>query len=151
MGNINIPLYIHKPPPPPLTTSVKNPPRALLTMLLGSIECATTLRMYTVPTLYSNNLALFVSLNFRRKTYEFSAVRVPPIVSLSSVLFSATRGVFFFPAAFLTQKVQLDDATVKFEIWDTAGQERYRSLAPMYYRGAAAAIVVYDVTNKASN
>ncbi len=44
--------------------------------------------------------------------------------------------------------MQLDDATVKFEIWDTAGQERYRSLAPMYYRGAAAAIVVYDVTNK---
>jgi len=39
---------------------------------------------------------------------------------------------------------------VKFEIWDTAGQERYRSLAPMYYRGAAAAIVVYDITNKDS-
>ena len=28
--------------------------------------------------------------------------------------------------------------------------ERYRSLAPMYYRGAAAAIVVFDVTNKDS-
>uniref|UniRef100_A0A7S2UXE3 Ras-related protein Rab-5C n=1 Tax=Fibrocapsa japonica TaxID=94617 RepID=A0A7S2UXE3_9STRA len=53
-------------------------------------------------------------------------------------------------AAFLTQTVALSDATVKFEIWDTAGQERYRSLAPMYYRGAAAAIVVYDVTNKDS-
>lgn len=26
--------------------------------------------------------------------------------------------------------------------------ERYRSLAPMYYRGAAAAIVVYDITKK---
>lgn len=50
-------------------------------------------------------------------------------------------------AAFLTQTVQLDESTVKFEIWDTAGQERYRSLAPMYYRGAAAAIVVYDITN----
>lgn len=50
-------------------------------------------------------------------------------------------------AAFLTQTVALDDATVKFEIWDTAGQERYRSLAPMYYRGAAAAIVVYDITD----
>ena len=25
-------------------------------------------------------------------------------------------------AAFLTQTVTLDDATVKFEIWDTAGQ-----------------------------
>lgn len=50
-------------------------------------------------------------------------------------------------AAFLTQTVCLDDTTVKFEIWDTAGQERYHSLAPMYYRGAQAAIVVYDMTN----
>lgn len=50
-------------------------------------------------------------------------------------------------AAFLTQTVQLDDSTIKYEIWDTAGQERYRSLAPMYYRGAAAAIIVYDITN----
>jgi len=49
-------------------------------------------------------------------------------------------------AAFLTQTVALDDYIVKFEIWDTAGQERYRSLAPMYYRGAAAALVVYDIT-----
>jgi len=47
----------------------------------------------------------------------------------------------------LTQTVCLNDTTVKFEIWDTAGQERYRSLAPMYYRGAQAAIVVYDITN----
>lgn len=52
------------------------------------------------------------------------------------------------PAAFLTQTVNLDDTTVKFEIWDTAGQERYHSLAPMYYRGAQAAIVVYDITNQ---
>ena len=51
-------------------------------------------------------------------------------------------------AAFLTQAVCLDDTTVKFEIWDTAGQERYHSLAPMYYRGAQAAIVVYDITNQ---
>ncbi|XP_012696678.1 ras-related protein Rab-5B [Clupea harengus] len=50
-------------------------------------------------------------------------------------------------AAFLTQTVCLDDTTVKFEIWDTAGQERYHSLAPMYYRGAQAAIVMYDMTN----
>ena len=42
------------------------------------------------------------------------------------------------------------DATVKFEIWDTAGQERYHSLAPMYYRGAAAAIIVYDISSSVS-
>ena len=58
--------------------------------------------------------------------------------------------VFLLPAAFLTQTVCLDDTTVKFEIWDTAGQERYHSLAPMYYRGAQAAIVVYDITNQVS-
>lgn len=50
-------------------------------------------------------------------------------------------------AAFLTQTVTVDDHTIKFEIWDTAGQERYHSLAPMYYRGAAAAVVVYDITS----
>ena len=32
-------------------------------------------------------------------------------------------------------------ARIKAQIWDTAGQERFASLAPMYYRGAAAAIV----------
>jgi len=56
----------------------------------------------------------------------------------------------FFVAAFLTQTVCLDDTTVKFEIWDTAGQERYHSLAPMYYRGAQAAIIVYDITSQVS-
>ncbi len=50
-------------------------------------------------------------------------------------------------AAFLTQTLTVNDVTVKFEIWDTAGQERYHSLAPMYYRGAAAAVIVYDITN----
>jgi small GTP-binding protein len=50
-------------------------------------------------------------------------------------------------AAFLTQCVVLKERTVKFDIWDTAGQERFASLAPMYYRGAAAAIVAYDITD----
>ncbi|SMN19285.1 similar to Saccharomyces cerevisiae YKR014C YPT52 Rab family GTPase, similar to Ypt51p and Ypt53p and to mammalian rab5 [Maudiozyma saulgeensis] len=57
-------------------------------------------------------------------------------------------------AAFLSQTVTINDndsdvaqeITVKFEIWDTAGQERYKSLAPMYYRNANAALVVYDIT-----
>ncbi|KAF7044489.1 hypothetical protein CFC21_060136 [Triticum aestivum] len=53
-------------------------------------------------------------------------------------------------AAFFSQTLAVNDETVKFEIWDTAGQERYHSLAPMYYRGAAAAIVVYDISNQAS-
>jgi Ras-related protein Rab-5C len=55
-------------------------------------------------------------------------------------------------AAFLTQSITLpgSDTTVKFEIWDTAGQERYKSLAPMYYRKANAALCVYDITSHSS-
>ncbi|KAI8060314.1 ras family-domain-containing protein [Gongronella butleri] len=53
-------------------------------------------------------------------------------------------------AAFLTQKCHLNDRTIKFEIWDTAGQERFHSLAPMYYRCAQAAVVVYDITKAAT-
>mmetsp|Transcript_30734 Transcript_30734/g.60415 ORF Transcript_30734/g.60415 Transcript_30734/m.60415 type:complete len:229 (+) Transcript_30734:67-753(+) len=50
-------------------------------------------------------------------------------------------------AAFNTKTIESKGRQVKFEIWDTAGQERFRSLAPMYYRGASCAIVVYDQTN----
>ncbi|KAK9240485.1 ras family-domain-containing protein [Lipomyces kononenkoae] len=54
-------------------------------------------------------------------------------------------------AAFLTQTIALDESTtIKFEIWDTAGQERYKSLAPMYYRNANCAVVVYDITQASS-
>ncbi|PHH84513.1 hypothetical protein CDD83_1827 [Cordyceps sp. RAO-2017] len=53
-------------------------------------------------------------------------------------------------AAFLTQKCNLPTRTIKFEIWDTAGQERFASLAPMYYRNAQAALVVYDLTKATS-
>lgn len=50
-------------------------------------------------------------------------------------------------AAFSTKTIECRNRQVKFEIWDTAGQERFRSLAPMYYRGASSAMVVYDQTN----
>ncbi|XP_054163725.1 ras-related protein Rab-5C-like [Oppia nitens] len=43
-----------------------------------------------------------------------------------------------------------DNISVTFNIWDTAGQERYRSLGPIYYRGANAAILVYDITSNDS-
>uniref|UniRef100_A0A131XR15 Putative ras-related in brain n=2 Tax=Ixodes ricinus TaxID=34613 RepID=A0A131XR15_IXORI len=53
-------------------------------------------------------------------------------------------------ASFMMKNMVLHDRTLKFNIWDTAGQERYRALAPMYYRGAAAAIIVYDITSQDS-
>ncbi|PIA65063.1 hypothetical protein AQUCO_00100503v1 [Aquilegia coerulea] len=71
----------------------------------------------------------------------------------TSLVLRFVRGQFFdfqestIGAAFFTQVLSLNEATVKFDIWDTAGQERYHSLAPMYYRGAAAAVIVYDITS----
>lgn len=39
---------------------------------------------------------------------------------------------------------------VKLQIWDTAGQERFRAVTRSYYRGAAGAIIVYDISNRDS-
>lgn len=92
------------------------------------------------------------------RVFQFKLVLLgDSAVGKSSLVLRFVRGQFFeyqestIGAAFLTQTVALNDTTVKFEIWDTAGQERYHSLAPMYYRGAAAAIVVYDITNRVSH
>ena len=89
------------------------------------------------------------------RVFQFKLVLLgDSAVGKSSLVLRFVRGQFFeyqestIGAAFLTQTVALNDTTVKFEIWDTAGQERYHSLAPMYYRGAAAAIVVFDITNR---
>lgn len=53
-------------------------------------------------------------------------------------------------AAFLTKVVESKTGNVRLQLWDTAGQEKFRSLAPMYYRSAAVAVLVYDVTQPGS-
>ncbi|XP_054707396.1 ras-related protein Rab-31-like [Uloborus diversus] len=49
-------------------------------------------------------------------------------------------------ASFFSCNVRVDDHELKLSIWDTAGQERFRSMAPMYYRKANAAILMFDLT-----
>jgi small GTP-binding protein len=54
-------------------------------------------------------------------------------------------------ASFFSRTTKLADGTyARYDIWDTAGQDRYRTLAPMYYRGAHGAVVVYDITDSES-
>lgn len=36
---------------------------------------------------------------------------------------------------------------IKLQLWDTAGTERFRSVSRSYYRGAAGAILVYDLAS----
>uniref|UniRef100_A0A3Q1HE88 Ras-related protein Rab-17-like n=1 Tax=Acanthochromis polyacanthus TaxID=80966 RepID=A0A3Q1HE88_9TELE len=50
--------------------------------------------------------------------------------------------------AYLTQVVHLSNITFRFEIWDTAGEEKYHSITPLYYRGAHAALLVYDISKR---
>ncbi|OMJ77900.1 hypothetical protein SteCoe_22422 [Stentor coeruleus] len=39
---------------------------------------------------------------------------------------------------------------INLSIWDTAGQERFSMIAPSYFRGSHAAIIVFDITNEKS-
>ncbi|NXD29835.1 RAB17 protein, partial [Spelaeornis formosus] len=50
--------------------------------------------------------------------------------------------------SFFTQILNLDEATVKFEIWVTAGQEKYQSVCHLYYHDAHVALLIYDIANK---
>ncbi|CAG6002886.1 unnamed protein product [Menidia menidia] len=49
---------------------------------------------------------------------------------------------------FGSRVVNVGGKTVKLQIWDTAGQERFRSVTRSYYRGAAGALLVYDITSR---
>ncbi|KAL3311110.1 Ras- protein Rab-2A [Cichlidogyrus casuarinus] len=49
---------------------------------------------------------------------------------------------------FGARMVNIGDKSIKLQIWDTAGQESFRSITRSYYRGAAGALLVYDITRK---
>jgi len=42
--------------------------------------------------------------------------------------------------------IEVGGQKIKLQIWDTAGQERFRAVTRSYYRGAAGALMVYDIT-----
>ncbi len=79
-------------------------------------------------------------------------------VGKTSIISQFTKGVFNQDlmstngATFSTKKKEYKDQkkTLSFEIWDTAGQEKYRSLAKMFFKDAAVALLVYDITSKTS-
>jgi Ras-related protein Rab-6A len=59
--------------------------------------------------------------------------------------YQATIGIDF-----LSKTMYLEDRTVRLQLWDTAGQERFRSLIPSYIRDSSVAVIVYDITDRAS-
>ncbi|CAE6389490.1 unnamed protein product, partial [Rhizoctonia solani] len=51
---------------------------------------------------------------------------------------------------FSSRTINIGEKRVKLQLWDTAGQERFRSVTRSYYRGAAACLLVYDITSRSS-
>jgi len=70
----------------------------------------------------------------------------------TSLIMRYTRNLFdqsvttTIGASFVTKKIVHMKNEVCFRLWDTAGQERYRSVIPVYCRGASAVIIVFDST-----
>ncbi|XP_029653820.1 ras-related protein RABB1b-like [Octopus sinensis] len=51
---------------------------------------------------------------------------------------------------FGAKTVKVAGKQIKLQIWDTAGEESFRSITRSYYRGAAGAILVYDISRRES-
>ena len=67
---------------------------------------------------------------------QFTDKRVQPVHDL-------TIGVEFG-----ARMINIEGKQIKLQIWDTAGQEAFRSITRSYYRGAAGALLVYDITRR---
>jgi len=75
-------------------------------------------------------------------------------VGKTALLFQFTEGRFqavhdlTIGVEFGAKTVSIDNKQIKLQIWDTAGQESFRSITRSYYREAAVALLVYDVTRR---
>lgn len=73
------------------------------------------------------------------------------MVGKTSIVTRVTSGEFdqeiksTIGACYASKSFVINERTIKLQIWDTAGQERFRTLVPMYYRGAKVAIIVFSV------
>ncbi len=77
-------------------------------------------------------------------------------VGKSNILSRFVTGTFNFESKttigveFSSKILSVGKLRVMAQIWDTAGQEKYRSITKAYYKGAAGAIIIYDITNEES-
>lgn len=72
------------------------------------------------------------------------------ILRLTTGSYSAIRAPASLDGSLYKRKLVHHGVPVKLQIWDTAGQERFRSMAPIYYRGAHVCILVYDISDRDS-
>ena len=77
-------------------------------------------------------------------------------VGKSNLLLRYTHGVFrdeyqlTIGVEFGRNNEKINDQIFRIQIWDTAGQENFRSITRAYYKNSACALIVYDITRRAS-
>lgn len=90
--------------------------------------------------------------------YQFKFIVVGSVAVGKSCLLSRFTDNRFINQHITTKGVDFGTETIrvrgrqriKIQIWDTAGQEYFVAITKAYFREAAAALLVYDVTNRAS-
>lgn len=77
-------------------------------------------------------------------------------VGKTSLMLKFVRDIFHedeastINANYLEKALTVESEVMQLNIWDTAGQERFRAIAPIYYQRAKGAVIVYDITDKAT-
>ena len=123
----------------------------------------TSLRTQYLYRTFSFQYKSTIGANFVTK--EVTLEKTPPIQvrrgaehSIDSVAGSLTQSFHsvqaFWPNESRASRVAISESPsmsslrpekVSLCLWDTAGQERFNALAPTFYRGADAAVLVYDI------
>jgi small GTP-binding protein len=77
-------------------------------------------------------------------------------VGKTSIGLKYTQGTFdprrtqTIQAGFYSKRVETSKGMIELNLWDTAGQEEYHAVAPIYYKNAQAALLVYSVVEETS-
>ena len=79
---------------------------------------------------------------------QFTDKRFQPVHDLTIGVEFGARMITIGDENSSTTSEASNNTQVKLQIWDTAGQESFRSITRSYYRGAAGALLVYDITRR---
>lgn len=90
--------------------------------------------------------------------YQFRLILIgDSTVGKSTLLRSFTDGKFYditdptVGVDFFARLIEVRPGIrIKLQLWDTAGQERFRSITRSYYRNSVGALLLYDITRRAS-
>jgi len=154
-----------KPPVPQRNHSAENASLRSQTADKNKSNSANSLRKSTIPSSptaqvipKSTSTSSLSEIPPNAEEYQCKIVIIgPPAAGKTSLVRRFTYGTFERGYK-QTIGVDFEVRTVKWsenlvmhvQLWDIAGQERFSAVVPQFYRNAAAALVVFDVTDEAT-